>query len=85
MWFPMLGLGILFGVFLLLFKGILGLIVIALVIWAISRAASNSGPTTAVRSRSAGLEILEQRYARGEIGREEYLEKKRDLLAGHMP
>lgn len=29
----------------------------------------------------AGLEILETRYARGEIGRDEYLEKRRDLSA----
>lgn len=27
----------------------------------------------------AGLDILETRYARGEIGRDEYLEKRRDL------
>ncbi len=30
-------------------------------------------------ARSAALDTLEQRYAKGEIGREEYLEKKRDL------
>lgn len=30
-------------------------------------------------SRSLALDTLEQRYAKGEIGREEYLEKKRDL------
>jgi putative membrane protein len=29
---------------------------------------------------SAALDILEQRYARGEIGRDEYLQKKHDLL-----
>jgi putative membrane protein len=29
--------------------------------------------------RSPALEALEQRYARGEIGRDEYLEKKRDI------
>jgi putative membrane protein len=34
------------------------------------------GPTT---SRSDALSILEGRYARGEIQREEYLEKKKDL------
>lgn len=31
--------------------------------------------------RSSALELLEQRYARGEIGREEYLQKKQDLLS----
>jgi putative membrane protein len=30
--------------------------------------------------RTAALDILEQRYARGEIGRDEYLQKKNDLL-----
>lgn len=29
--------------------------------------------------RRAGLEVLEQRYARGEINREEYLQKKADI------
>ena len=29
--------------------------------------------------RSAGLSILEERYARGEIPRDEYLQKKGDL------
>lgn len=29
--------------------------------------------------RSAGLDVLEERYARGEINRDEYLEKKKDL------
>lgn len=31
--------------------------------------------------RSGGLALLEERYARGEINREEYLQKKGDLLA----
>ena len=29
--------------------------------------------------RPSGLDILEERYARGEINRDEYLEKKRDI------
>ena len=31
------------------------------------------------RTRSSGLAILEERYAKGDIQREEYLEKKHDL------
>lgn len=31
------------------------------------------------KSRASALEALDERYARGEIKREEYLEKKRDL------
>jgi putative membrane protein len=30
--------------------------------------------------RSSGLDVLEERYARGEINRDEYLEKKRDIV-----
>jgi putative membrane protein len=29
--------------------------------------------------RSTGLDVLEERYARGDITREEYLQKKRDV------
>ena len=29
--------------------------------------------------RSPGLDVLEERYAKGEIPREEYLEKKKDI------
>ena len=43
------------------------------------------GPSAHDRSekwerRSPGLAILEERYARGEINREEYLQKKSDIL-----
>jgi putative membrane protein len=31
-------------------------------------------------ARSRGLEVLEERYARGEINRDEYLQKKADIL-----
>ena len=34
------------------------------------------------RANSAGLHALDERYARGEINREEYLQKKRDILEG---
>lgn len=37
-----------------------------------------SRPTEASR-RSPGLDVLEQRYAAGEIDRDEYLQKKSDL------
>jgi putative membrane protein len=33
----------------------------------------------AARPHASGSETLAERYARGEIGRDEYLQKKRDL------
>ncbi|MBB5373440.1 SHOCT domain-containing protein [Acidocella aromatica] len=39
-------------------------------------------PTPHNRSNSAGLHALDERYARGEINREEYLQKKHDILKG---
>ena len=32
-----------------------------------------------VERRSSALDLVEERYARGEINRDEYLEKKRDI------
>ena len=68
-WWPVVG-----GVFMLLFWG--G--IIALVIWAISRMTRGrgSGPT----GREGGpLDIARDRYARGEISREEFEQIKKDL------
>jgi uncharacterized membrane protein len=35
----------------------------------------------AASGKTTGLKVLEERYARGEISREEYLQKKRDIEA----
>lgn len=56
-------------------------LIVAAVVWVV-RSASHSGIhlPSGVR-RSPGLDLLEERYARGEIKRDEYLEKKKDLGA----
>ncbi len=54
---------------------------LVLVVVAIWRLLQRGGGGAERRSGESALEILEQRYARGEIDREEYEEKKRDL--GH--
>jgi putative membrane protein len=48
------------------------------VVWLVRSLAMSDG-RNAMPLRSAGLEVLEERYARGEIKQDEYLEKKRDM------
>lgn len=60
------------------FLGILfWIILIALVVFAVSRiAGSGSGSRTGGKS---ALEILDERYAHGEIDQQEYEQKRRDI------
>lgn len=69
------GWGMGFGwIFMVLFWAlvILGIAAIAKWLMGASRRSQPSAPATA-------MEILEQRYARGEIGRDEFEQRKRDL------
>ncbi|MDZ7723009.1 MAG: SHOCT domain-containing protein [candidate division KSB1 bacterium] len=56
---------------------ILGLVVLGLIIWAVVRSAQNSN--TSPREPKSALDILKERYALGEIDKQEFEEKKRDL------
>jgi len=51
--------------------------IIAAVVWVVRSQRGNR--TRLLERRSDSLEIVEERYARGEIDRDEYLQKKRDL------
>jgi putative membrane protein len=53
--------------------------VIALCAW-MMRSVCMPGMHRHVVAHSPGLDVLEQRYARGEINRDEYLQKKQDLV-----
>ena len=52
--------------------------IVALVVWLV-RSPAASGMHYLVPRRSSGLDVLEERYARGEINRDEYLQKKKDI------
>ncbi|GIU90970.1 MAG: hypothetical protein KatS3mg010_2069 [Acidimicrobiia bacterium] len=67
-WFPML-LG------MLAFWGV----VAVFVVWAVR---TITGPDDRVRGRSRALEILDERYARGEIDDDEYRRRRDQLTAG---
>jgi len=54
-------------------------LLIAAAVWFFRRKDRSSGEPPTSRRQSSALDVLEERYARGEIDRDEYLQKKRDL------
>jgi putative membrane protein len=54
-------------------------LVVAAVVWLVRSIPHASNGQARLERRSPGLEVLEERYAKGEIQRDEYLQKKRDL------
>jgi putative membrane protein len=53
------------------------ILIVAVVVWFL-RSGGSRRPAQ-LEQRSSGLDVLEERYARGEINRDEYLQKKRDI------
>jgi putative membrane protein len=58
---------------------IIGLIVVIAIIWIIIRALGRSDNSNIPAGKSA-LDILKERYARGEIDKEEFEKRKKDLI-----
>ena len=63
------------------------LVLIAALVWRLVRGGRESADReartgAAGASRESPLEVLEHRYARGEVDREEYLQKRDDLTGG---
>ena len=63
------------GLMMIVFWGGLIALVVLLVRWLSRNDTSASGPSR----RPTPLEILQERYARGEIDKQEYEERKKDL------
>lgn len=63
------------GIFMILFWVVVILGVVALAKWIFSPGGA-AGPSSPARS---ALEILKERYARGEIDRDQYQQMRRDL------
>ena len=68
------------------FGAIFGVLILALIVWAIyqmTQTSSSKNPFGANQQASSGgsnaLEILKQRYARGEISQDEFRKKKQEL------
>ncbi len=65
------------------FHFIAPLVITGLIIWAIVmavRASGADGHHWRGGRLSPGLDALDERYARGEINRDEYMQKRRDIL-----
>ena len=62
--------------------GILWLVIVGLIAWFIVSLVRSSGATapSATGAHDQALEVLKTRYARGEITREEFEDKRRDLI-----
>jgi putative membrane protein len=60
------------------FGWLIGLVIIVLVVWFIVKAVNQGNAQLRPPEKSA-LDILKERYARGEIDKKEFEEKKKDL------
>jgi putative membrane protein len=78
-WGMMGGYGYGFGLIHMVVWVVILVAIIVGVIWLVRSLASSGGGQGALPRRSAGLDVLEERYARGEINRDEYLQKKKDI------
>ena len=79
--YGMMGPGMMGGYGTMFLMPILWIVVIGLIVWAVVAATRRPGESdSTVRSADSALEILKRRYARGEINKEEYEEKKKDLV-----
>jgi putative membrane protein len=54
-------------------------LIIAIVVLIVRQVAGWGRQSDRFERRPPGLDILEERYARGEINRDEYLQKKKDM------
>ena len=73
------GMGWFGGIFMLVFWVLIIVGLIFLIKWLIQSSKGGSGRSFSSSPRA--LDILKERYARGEIGKQEFEEKKKDLLS----
>ena len=79
--YGMMGPGMMGGYGTMFIMPILWIAVIGLIVWAVAAATRRPGESDGSSGLvDSALEILKRRYARGEINKEEYESKKKDIV-----
>jgi putative membrane protein len=68
-----------FGLIGLLFNLVIIVGIVILIVWAVRRFSSGSGNSNQIFGNQSPRDILQARYARGEITREQYQQMLQDL------
>lgn len=63
----------------LIFWAVILIGIVAGIVWLVRSMSGGGAADQGPARRSTGLDVLEERYARGEINRDEYLQKKKDI------
>lgn len=58
---------------------IIGLIIVVIIVWLVVKAINQSNQANTQPSDKSPLDILKERYAKGEIDKKEFEERKKDL------
>lgn len=58
---------------------IIGILILVVIIWIVIRA-TNKNRSVKPPERQTALDILKERYAKGEISKEDFDQRKRDLI-----
>lgn len=59
---------------------IIGLIIMIIIVWLVVKAINQNKNSTSRFNDKSALDILKERYARGEIDQQEFDERKKDLM-----
>ena len=64
---------------MMFFGGFFWIVILAFIVLAVSWAVRGQGAGPGQSGTKTALDILQERYAKGEVQRDEFLEKKKDL------